>query len=31
MANENSTQTALQKPDSDIERRLEIESLFGEV
>ena len=31
MANENSTQTALQEPDSDIERRLEIESLFGEV
>lgn len=31
MTNEHSTQTALQEPDSDIERRLEIESLFGEV
>ena len=31
MANENNTQTALQEPDADIERRLEIESLFGEV
>lgn len=31
MANENNTKTALQEPDSDIERRLEIESLFGEV
>lgn len=31
MANENNTQTALQEPDSDIESRLGIESLFGEV